>query len=480
MRVSSSRIVKIKLAIISIAVFGVLGVALTAEKPVGAFSSGPPPGYSFAPGENSCTDCHGEFQLNEGDGSVTVTGIPHDYFPGQQIQLSVTTSQVGATAFGFQLTAIDASGNGVGTFTVPGGSPPVTQVTNPGIMGRRYVEHTSAGLFTSGVNDSNTWTFTWTAPSTRVGKVRFYVAGNGANGNGETDGDYIYATNTATLSGSAISNFDGDFASEVAYFRPKDGSWYSLNIQTNATQVFSLGVRFDRPVPGDYDGDAKTDFAVFRPNTAEWKIQRSTLGFQSTILGQAGDIPVQGDYDGDGKTDLAVFRASTGAWIINRSTAGPITLNLGQSGDKPAQGDYDADGKTDIAVYRQSNGTWYINRSTLGSTTVVYGTAQDRPVQADYDGDGRTDVALYRPSTATWYLNRSTAGTTTITFGVANDIPAPADYDADGLADLAVFHPKKRTEISTWQIKKSTDGSTLNLDLGRQRDIPAATAYLAP
>ena len=44
----------------------------------------------------------------------------------------------------------------------------------------------------SGTRDKNQWTFKWTAPTNDVGPITFYAAGNAANGDFSTSGDYIY------------------------------------------------------------------------------------------------------------------------------------------------------------------------------------------------------------------------------------------------------------------------------------------------
>ncbi len=473
----------IKLAVIAV----VSVVVLTAfywngSDNVKAFSTGPPIGYTGAPAESSCSDCHSEFPLNSGPGSVEILGLPHDYKPGQQYTVSVKVSQKEAILYGFEVTAINRLGAQAGTLTVTNSTR--TQFEEgqfgPKDLTRQYIFHTLSGVVPQDFG-FNTWSFTWTAPAQRIGKIDFYAAGNAADSNGNSNGDYIYTTSSSTLSGSALSNFDGDTASDIAYFRPATGEWFSLNIQTSASQTQTFGAGGDRIVPGDYDGDGKTDLALYRPSTAEWRIQRSTLGFVLTQWGNPGDIPVQGDYDGDGLTDVAVFRPSTGSWVINRSQQGPTTLTLGQSGDKPVQADYDADGKADIGVFSPATGNWTINSSGGGGISAVLGpvAAGDRPVQADYDGDGKADIAIFKPSTATWVIKKSTGGITSVPYGTAVDIPIPADYDGDGKADIAVYNARRKRMAGAWQILQSSTGTTYNLAMGQTRDVPIASGYIA-
>ncbi len=287
------------LVAVVVAVFGLNRFFVKYEK-VSASVTGPSASHTNAPGEANCTSCHTDFPVNSGTGSVALSGVPANYLPNQQVSLTVTASQSDAVIYGFQLTAIDSLGRRVGTYTLPTQNPTQLQTVGGIVEGnqRTYVEHTSDGVIPT-MFGSKTWTFTWNAPAQRAGKVSFYVAGNSANSDGTSSGDYIYTNSKATLSGSAISNFDADGTSDIAVWRPSTGVWYALNSTDNNAQIVSFGLNGDKIVPGDYDADGKADFAVFRPSTGVWYVMKSTGGFIITQFGLNGDIPVSGDYDGD-------------------------------------------------------------------------------------------------------------------------------------------------------------------------------------
>jgi hypothetical protein len=107
---------------------------------------------------------------------------------------SDSTLAIAERRWGFQLTAIrEQDGEGCGTFSLP--SPDSLQITagSGAYASRRYVEHQD-GVVHTGEPGPRFWSFTWQAPASLEGPVRFYAAGNAANGNFDPSGDFIYTT----------------------------------------------------------------------------------------------------------------------------------------------------------------------------------------------------------------------------------------------------------------------------------------------
>jgi len=154
-----------------------------------AYSTGPPAARTGAPGETTCAECHGN--LNTGSGSVTVTG-PASYNPGDTLTLAIVVAQAGQQRWGFEITALDDGNQAIGLFLVT--DPSRTQAVVDGVTLRQYVEHTSGGTNAGTFNVSPGWTTKWVSPSAPHGPVAFYVAGNAANNNASSSGDFIYTT----------------------------------------------------------------------------------------------------------------------------------------------------------------------------------------------------------------------------------------------------------------------------------------------
>ncbi|MEP7212708.1 MAG: VCBS repeat-containing protein [Acidobacteriota bacterium] len=153
-------------------------------------------------------------------------------------------------------------------------------------------------------------------------------------------------------------DFDGDLAADFGVVRPNEVGvtpnyqWYIL--ETNFNAGFFLSSRFgtagDRIAPGDFDGNGKTDIAVYRPSDGTWyylpssRNDLATTAVSSLRWGTTGDIPQPADYDGDKRTDFAVFRPSMGIWYILNSHNGAYDTisspTWGTSTDQPATSPY--------------------------------------------------------------------------------------------------------------------------------------------
>lgn len=164
-----------------------------------ADSNGVKSSATGAPGETSCVSCHSGNPVNSAGGVFTLTGLPGDYAPNQQISLALLISRAGAQQFGFQATALDDGGNPAGTFSLtPGGN---TTTLRTDASGRQYVSQTIPGTGPTGANIGS-WTFIWHAPAAKVGRVTFYIAGLIGNANGQTSGDLVYTMTQSTGTGS--------------------------------------------------------------------------------------------------------------------------------------------------------------------------------------------------------------------------------------------------------------------------------------
>jgi hypothetical protein len=147
-------------------------------------ANGAAAGKTGAPGEQNCTACHtgtaldgsSENILTVLQGATPVTS----YIPGQTYTVALAMASNPAKK-GFQATALTSTDVMAGTFTAG---------SNTSVNGtaKKYANHTS----TSNTSAIVLWGWSWTAPSSDVGPVTFYVATNKTNNNGNDSGDAIY------------------------------------------------------------------------------------------------------------------------------------------------------------------------------------------------------------------------------------------------------------------------------------------------
>jgi uncharacterized protein (TIGR03437 family) len=206
-----------------------------------AYEYGPNPGVCGVPGElGTCTQsqCHSGTTNNPANRGSLAIKFPNGltYVPGVQQHLTVTISDPAPTqvAWGFEVTARQSSNPATmtGTFSpsdqytqimcsradfnvfdvycLPGAGQGCTfQSSAPACPANeplQYMEHSYSGYVHTQGQNSGTYQFDWTPPSTNVGNITFYIAGNaGVGGQPTADNDHIYAT-TFTLAAGNSSN----------------------------------------------------------------------------------------------------------------------------------------------------------------------------------------------------------------------------------------------------------------------------------
>ncbi len=155
----------------------------------------PPNGFTNAPGESLCTECH---TLNSAtqNGSIIFSGFPATINANQTYVLTITVVNPNGVAdyAGFQTVILDANNENAGTLSSPSAGSTVTPAGD-----RTYHEHEPAQMF--GMSNAVTWTVNWTAP-VGSGLITYYSAANIANGNDEDTGDRIV---TRTGSGNLFT-----------------------------------------------------------------------------------------------------------------------------------------------------------------------------------------------------------------------------------------------------------------------------------
>ncbi len=166
-----------------------------------AHSYGPPPGVTGAPGDNvrACAQCHAG-TVNSGAGSVKIfLQSGPVYIPGVKQRITVQVADPAQQRWGFELTArfnSNLEDGAAGEFTpVDNFTQVICRDTGPKpcLSGPSFIQHTSAGT-RNGLKGGAAFQFDWTPPATDAGPVTFYVAGNAANGNGASSGDFIYTS----------------------------------------------------------------------------------------------------------------------------------------------------------------------------------------------------------------------------------------------------------------------------------------------
>ncbi|MBT3251562.1 MAG: hypothetical protein HN729_04200 [Candidatus Marinimicrobia bacterium] len=212
------------------------------------YSNGPPNGRTGAPGESTCVACHSSFGLNSGSGGVTISNAPAEYVPGETYTLAITVMTSGQSRWGFEVCSRTDNLDQGGTLTVT-----QSNFTTTGSSGGiTYLKQRSTGTFNGQPNSAN-WEFAWTAPEAGTGTITLYAAGNAANGNFSTSGDYIYTTFLAIpelIEEECIADGDMNF----------DMSTDVLDVVTLVGGILgNIDLTDDQFCAGDINGDMSLD-----------------------------------------------------------------------------------------------------------------------------------------------------------------------------------------------------------------------------
>jgi uncharacterized protein (TIGR03437 family) len=252
-----------------------------------AHEYGPDVGYCGVPKENgTCAQaaCHLGTANNPANQGTVKVNLPNGmaYNPGVKQHLTVTISDPAPTqkAWGFQLTARTSSNSATmaGTFASTDANTLTMCATSdliqekevdfnagtpqvcPANMPLQYIEHSLNGYQASlGKTGSFTYEFDWNPPSTNVGNVIIYVAGNAGAGNLTTSGAHIY-TSTFTLTpgaGGSGPTIDSNGVVNGASFQPglTPNAWVTItgNNLASTTDTWDKAI-VNNQLPNTLDG----------------------------------------------------------------------------------------------------------------------------------------------------------------------------------------------------------------------------------
>jgi hypothetical protein len=182
--------------------FGAVGVQGGERPPAGVelraaahFPDGAPARVTGGFGEDSCFACHWEGKENDGEGVLTLDGVPDRYDPGVTYDLEIRLQRPGMVLGGFQLAARMASDTTqAGAFSVPDEEAHrITVVTERGI---EFAQHLEEGTVPGDSSDAR-WTLRWTAPDA-PGPVLLHVAAVAGDGDRSQMGDHVYTLEART------------------------------------------------------------------------------------------------------------------------------------------------------------------------------------------------------------------------------------------------------------------------------------------
>ena len=195
-------------------------------------SSGSVSGRTGAPGESTCTSCHGG-SVQDGS-SVIEINFPNNettFLPDEVYNLTLNFPG-GSAKNGFQLTVLDNSDSKVGSL-----SSLDNTTSTAAFSGREYLNHTFNGT------GQTSWDFQWIAPAASVSEVTFYVAANKTNSSGTNSGDVIYTHSLSFAQDPSAGIFElqeNEMDFQVGYSAAENTLKLDVNVEEKNTAFVSV------------------------------------------------------------------------------------------------------------------------------------------------------------------------------------------------------------------------------------------------
>lgn len=255
-----------------------------------SLSADPPDGYTGAPGDAKCTDCHSSAAATQDSSDIDLS-LPATYVPGAEYTLTLTIFNDVSGNNGFEVTTIRAGDN---SHANAGAWKSGSAGVNSKISGN-YWKHGQ-------INTATSYTVSWIAPAAGNGSLRFYGAAN--KGGAQPNGNFhfrVWVTSEAQAGASSNTDFSG-FALGTTSIK---WSWSAVLSASSFTVVSSTGGALATlPAPATAWVEAG-----LVPNTAYARyllaISSSNLLASSTItvataeaaasVGAAGGVLIGGD-----------------------------------------------------------------------------------------------------------------------------------------------------------------------------------------
>jgi hypothetical protein len=197
-------------------------------------AAGSPGGKTGAPGDQTCTQCHsGTVQSGTGFQTVVLTNdmgqMVTNYIPGESYTVTVGMLTLNAKN-GFEIVALTPTNVQAGSVSV------VNATTTKTVMfgGKTRITQKSTGT------SLNNWSFEWTAPTTNVGDVTFYLATNVSNSNNNDSGDAIRTSQHVIGSSAGIQENTAKVAINLGYAKTSNSLTIDLTSKLNGEAAINL------------------------------------------------------------------------------------------------------------------------------------------------------------------------------------------------------------------------------------------------